>query len=103
MTQLLLQSYGDEIQLLPALPSAWQTGQVKGLKARGNFEVNLRWKAGKLTEASLKSIKGGLVKLRSAEAMNILSINSKSTKTEMGFTTEFNTEAGKTYQLKPKN
>ncbi len=103
MTQLLLQSYGGEIQLLPALPSAWQTGEIKGLKARGNFEINLKWETGKLKHASLKSIKGGAVILRTAQPIKIKGMDAKSLKTEIGFTTNFNTVAGKTYQISPEN
>ena len=103
MTQLLMQSYGGEIQLLPALPSAWPKGEVKGLKARGNFEVNLNWEAGKLAQASLKSIKGGAVKLRTAQPIKILGADTESVKAEIGFTTTFPTKAGTTYQIRPKN
>ena len=103
MTQLLMQSYGGEIQLLPALPSAWPKGEVKGLKARGNFEVNMNWEAAKLTQASLKSINGGAVKLRTAQPIKILGADTKSVKTEIGFTTTFPTKMGKTYQIRPEN
>jgi len=103
MTQLLLQSYGGEIQLLPALPMAWPSGQIKGLKARGNFEVNVNWEAGKLTGASLKSVMGGAVKLRTGQPIKILGIATKSIKAEIGFTTDFSTEAGKKYQIRPEN
>lgn len=82
ITEMLLQSHLGFLHLLPALPSAWPAGKVTGLLARGGFEVDLEWSAGRLTKAVIHSRTGSRCALRYGQT-----------------TLEFDTKPGRAYHV----
>lgn len=73
ITEMLMQSADGDIHLLPALPDAWPAGSIKGLRARGGFEiVSMEWKDAKLVKVVIRSTLGGNLRLRVSNEMKLV-------------------------------
>jgi alpha-L-fucosidase 2 len=129
ITEMLLQSHDGSISLLPALPSAWRNGSIKGIKARGNFTVDIEWENCEISKAKIYSVLGGNCRITTSIPVKVLevrSVDSKGNNTNSLFTIygephyekdhaaqpvqtdlknsysiDFKTERGKTYTIVP--
>ena len=89
--EMLVQSHMGVIDLLPALPDAWPTGRVRGMRVRGGLEIDLAWKEGRATAAVLKATVDGRYNVRAPEGQQIIGSDTVELK------------AGETCELKFKN
>ncbi|HEY4384517.1 MAG TPA: glycoside hydrolase N-terminal domain-containing protein, partial [Ktedonobacteraceae bacterium] len=100
IAEMLLQSHRDYLELLPALPDAWQEGSVEGLRARGGFEVSIQWDKGHLAEAQITSLLGTNCVIRLDDSLIVTHEGNeiKWNRSEAGLVS-FPTTAGQTYKI----
>lgn len=104
VAEMLVQSHENELYLLPALPDSWRSGEVKGLKARGGFELDVTWEKSRLSYADIRSLLGKTCRLR---VINSVKITTEGQSVPVVTTPDgliaFETESGRTYTVEPHN
>lgn len=94
ITEMLLSGDEERIVLLPALPTEIPNGSFKGLRAKGGFSIDLEWRDGKITSATVTSLAGNKCVIKAPK------LNGVNTEFELeGEYVKFNTVAGETYKL----
>ena len=107
IAEMLLQSHEEQIAFLPALPSSWPRGEVRGLRTRGGLEVDIDWKDGAPSEAKLHGLRSGEHKLRAPSGYRIAAVKTSSGKSvplqkvaaNDSAVSQLNVDAGTTYVL----
>ncbi|GLY75811.1 glycoside hydrolase family 95 protein [Actinoallomurus iriomotensis] len=99
ITEMLLHSHAGELFLLPTLPAdAWPTGHVRGLRARGGFEVGIEWSQGRLTQADVRSDLGEQVRIRTQSPVSVTGARVERPEANV---VVFDTRPGQTYRIRP--
>jgi alpha-L-fucosidase 2 len=102
IVEMLMQSHAGEIELLPALPKAWSTGSIKGLRARGGYGLDLAWRDGRLATSELRASRDGVCRLRTAQPIRLNRGGAPVAVREIEpGVIEFTTAAGAAYTLSP--
>jgi alpha-L-fucosidase 2 len=103
ITEMLMQSHSGEVALLPCLPSAFPSGRLRGVRARGGFDLEFSWSGGKLTKARIHSLLGNRLRLRTGAPVDV-----KSSAGPVAFArpedgvVEFRTRPGVDYFVEPR-
>lgn len=99
IVEMLLQSHYGELHLLPALPCAWYSGEIAGLRGVGGFEIGMCWKSGKLIAADIVSLFDNTCTLRTALPVKVRGTAFSSRKVGDDFLTVFRTKKGGQYRI----
>lgn len=100
VAEMLLQSHNETIHLFPALPSEWSKGSVRGIKARGGFELSLQWEHGQFVQGDIQSLLGGQCVIRSTSPLVVTLGGKKLEMSRVGENVyQFESVKGETYQL----
>jgi alpha-L-fucosidase 2 len=98
LIEMLIHSHLGELSLLPALPPNWEAGSVKGLKARGGYELDIDWQGGRLTQSVVRARFAGTCRVRAASPVTVSTEGSRVTVLRPEkLVAEFTTKAGGVY------
>ncbi|MCD8509780.1 MAG: glycoside hydrolase family 95 protein [Bacillus sp. (in: Bacteria)] len=102
IAEMLLQSHNNEIHLLPALPKAWKSGSIKGLKARGGYEIDLIWENHRVKSCIISAKNSGVCRIRTNWPIEVTEVEQNQlqslTKIDQGVY-EFNVKSGTPYLI----
>ncbi|NVE94363.1 glycoside hydrolase family 95 protein [Altererythrobacter lutimaris] len=106
VSEMLMQSHLDEVHLLPALPTAWSEGRVRGLKARGGYTLDFSWSQGRLERGEIVAMRDSIVRLRSADPLLVRSQDGALKETDRqrigpDWVTSFSGVSGSAYSFEP--
>jgi alpha-L-fucosidase 2 len=100
ITEMIVQSHEGVIDLLPALPNEWSSGEFEGVCVRGGFELNIAWKDKKITSLEIKSKAGNTCKILAEGNFKVLGDKTEiKTKKNKDGSLQFETTEGKSYQI----
>jgi alpha-L-fucosidase 2 len=101
INEMLVQSHSGEVSLLPCLPDAWPEGRIRGLRARGGFEVDLHWSGGRVRHARIHSLLGNPLRLRTDGDVTVTGTGAPTVERPEAGLAVLQTRRGVTYTVRP--
>lgn len=102
ITEMLMQSHDDAIKLLPALPDEWSSGEFRGVRTRGGFELDLQWADKRITQVKISSKAGSTFRMRADSEMDMTANGTRRRVSPKNGSIEFPTTKGGEYMLQIK-